>query len=202
MATSALDRENELQSPQAGAGSGRLLASALLASLGSFLFGFDTAVISGTTASLRTAFELNNNTLGFTVSSALFGTMLGALLAGRPADWWGRRRMLAVLAWLFLVSSVGCAAAWDWQALLFFRWLGGVAVGAASVVCPVYITEIAPAHRRGVLVAVSQLNIVLGVLLSYFSNYLVALLVGADQKWLSTEGFLNKVDDNLQKAMA
>jgi sugar porter (SP) family MFS transporter len=180
MATSALDHENELPNPQAGTGSGRLLASALLASLGSFLFGFDTAVISGTTASLRTAFGLNDNSLGFTVSSALFGTMAGALLAGRPADWWGRRRMLALLAGLFLVSSVGCAAAWNWYALLFFRWLGGVAVGAASVVCPVYITEIAPARRRGVLVAVSQLNIVLGVLLSYLSNYLVARLAGAD----------------------
>jgi MFS family permease len=180
MATTALDREHELQNPRAGTGSGRLLASALLASLGSFLFGFDTAVISGTTASLRTAFGLNDNSLGFTVSSALFGTMAGALLAGRPADWWGRRRMLVLLAGLFLVSSVGCAAAWNWYALLAFRWLGGVAVGAASVVCPVYITEIAPAHRRGVLVAVSQLNIVVGVLLSYLSNYLVARLVGAD----------------------
>jgi len=180
MATTALDRESELQNPPAGTGSGRLLASALLASLGSFLFGFDTAVISGTTASLRTAFGLNDNWLGFTVSSALFGTMAGALLAGRPADWWGRRRMLVLLAGLFLVSSVGCAAAWNWYALLAFRWLGGVAVGAASVVCPVYITEIAPARRRGVLVAVSQLNIVLGVLLSYLSNYLVARWVAAD----------------------
>ncbi|MGO8675726.1 MAG: sugar porter family MFS transporter [Limisphaerales bacterium] len=180
MAASTLDRPNELQSPEAATRGGRLLASALLASLGSFLFGFDTAVISGTTASLRAVFELNDNTLGLTVSSALFGTMAGALVAGRPADWWGRRRVLALLAGLFLVSSVGCAGAWDWYALLFFRWLGGVAVGAASVVCPVYITEIAPAHRRGVLVAVSQLNIVLGVLLSYFSNYLVALAVGAD----------------------
>ena len=180
MATSALHRENELQHPQAGTGSSRLLTSALLASLGSLLFGFDTAVISGATASLRTAFQLNDNMLGFTVSSALFGTMAGALLAGRPADWWGRRRMLALLAGLFLVSSAGCAGAWNWYALLAFRWLGGVAVGAASVVCPVYITEIAPAHRRGVLVAVSQLNIVIGVLLSYLSNYLVARLVGAD----------------------
>jgi sugar porter (SP) family MFS transporter len=180
MAISALEPENELQSPEAGKGSGRLLASALLASLGSLLFGFDTAVISGTTDSLRAAFNLNNNTVGFTVSSALFGTMAGALLAGRPADWWGRRRMLALLAGLFLLSSVGCAGAWNWYALLAFRWLGGVAVGAASVVCPVYITEIAPASRRGVLVAVSQLNIVIGVLLSYLSNYLVALAVGAD----------------------
>jgi MFS transporter, SP family, xylose:H+ symportor len=157
-----------------------LLASAILASLGSFLFGFDTAVISGTTDSLRAVFLLTDNGLGFTVSSALLGTMAGALLVGRPADWWGRRKMLALLAGLFLVSSIGCAGAWNWYALLFFRWLGGVAVGAASVACPVYITEIAPAKRRGVLVAVSQLNIVIGVLLSYFSNYLVARVIGAE----------------------
>jgi sugar porter (SP) family MFS transporter len=106
--------------------------------------------------------------------------MLGALLVGRSADWWGRRRMLLVLAMLFLASAIGCAAAWNWYALLVFRWLGGVAVGAASVVCPVHITEIAPAKQRGLLVAVSQLNIVIGVLTSYLSNYLVARAIGAE----------------------
>jgi sugar porter (SP) family MFS transporter len=175
-----LVRMNRSQSDSVTAGSGTLVASAILASLGSFLFGFDTAVISGTTDSLRKVFQLSDNGLGFTVSSALLGTMAGSLLVGRPTDWWGRRKMLGLLAGLFLVSSVGCAGAWNWYALLFFRWLGGVAVGAASVACPVYITEIAPAKRRGVLVAVSQLNIVIGVLLSYFSNYLVARFIGAE----------------------
>jgi len=171
----------QLRQPQKQSkGTGILLSSAVLASLGSFLFGFDTAVISGTTESLRAAFQLSANGLGFTVSSALFGTMAGALLAARPADWWGRRKVLWLLAALFLVASIGCAGAWNWYALLFFRGLGGVAVGTASVVCPVYITEIAPPKRRGVLVAVSQLNIVIGVLASYFSNYLVARLVGAE----------------------
>jgi SP family xylose:H+ symportor-like MFS transporter len=165
--------------PSSG-GAGLLMISATVAALGSFLFGFDTAVISGTTESLRAAFKLTDSTLGFTVSSALLGTMFGALLVGRPADWWGRRRVLSLLAVLFLVSAVGCAGAWNWYALIFFRWLGGVAVGAASVVCPMYITEIAPAKRRGVLVAVSQLNIVLGILLAYLSNYVVARWVGAD----------------------
>jgi MFS transporter, SP family, xylose:H+ symportor len=162
-------------------GGGKLLLSAIVAALGSFLFGFDTAVISGTTESLRAVFHLDAHWLGFTVSSALFGTMVGALFAGRPADWWGRRKMLAVLAVLFVVASLGCALAWNWTALVFFRWLGGVAVGAASVVCPVYITEIAPPARRGLLVAVSQLNIVFGMLFAYFSNYLVAQVIGADQ---------------------
>ena len=161
-------------------GGGILVISAIVAALGSFLFGFDTAVISGTTGALQQVFDLNNNLLGFTVSSALIGAMVGALLVGRPADWWGRRPVLTLLAVLFVVSAVGCALAWNLYALLFFRWLGGVAVGGASVVCPMYITEIAPAKRRGLLVAVSQLNIVLGILGAYFSNYLVARIVGAD----------------------
>ncbi|HEY5913422.1 MAG TPA: MFS transporter, partial [Verrucomicrobiae bacterium] len=164
----------------AGGGKGVLVLSAVVAALGSLLFGFDTAVISGTTESLEQVFSLSKFLLGFTVSSALIGTMVGSLLAGRPADWWGRRPVLAVLAVLFLVSAAGCAFAWNWYALLFFRWLGGVAVGGASVVCPMYITEIAPARRRGILVAVSQLNIVLGILMAYFSNYLVARVIGAD----------------------
>jgi SP family xylose:H+ symportor-like MFS transporter len=162
-------------------GSGLLVLSAIVAALGSFLFGFDTAVISGATESLRQVFALNSNLLGFTVSSALIGTMVGSLSAGRPADWLGRRPVLAVLALLFLISALGCAGAWNWFAFLFFRWLGGVAVGAASVVCPMYITEIAPAKRRGLLVAVSQLNIVVGILMAYLSNFLVAHWLGADQ---------------------
>ncbi len=157
-----------------------MLLSAVVAALGSLLFGFDTAVISGATEALRGAYALNENLLGFTVSSALIGTMVGALSAGRPADWWGRRPVLTLLAVLFLISAVGCAWAWNWYALLFFRFLGGVAVGAASVVCPMYITEIAPAKRRGFLVGVSQLNIVVGILLAYLSNYLVAHFVGAE----------------------
>jgi sugar porter (SP) family MFS transporter len=156
-----------------------LLLSATVASLGSLLFGFDTAVISGTTDTLRAVFGLDDNMLGFTVTTALIGTMAGSLLAGRPADWWGRRRVLRLLAVAFLAAAAGCAGAWNWTALVAFRVIGGVAVGAASVICPMYITEIAPARRRGVLVAVTQLNIVVGILLAYLSNYLVVRAVGA-----------------------
>jgi sugar porter (SP) family MFS transporter len=106
--------------------------------------------------------------------------MVGALGAGRPADWWGRKRLLSILAVFFLVSAAGCALAWNWYALVCFRFLGGVAIGAASVVCPMYISEIAPARRRGFLVCVSQLNIVGGILLAYASNYLIAHFLGAD----------------------
>jgi len=157
-----------------------LMTSAIVAALGSFLFGFDTAVISGTTEALRDLYSLSDSMKGFTVSSALFGTLFGALLVGRPSDWWGRRPVLTVLAVFYLVSAVGCAFAWNWHALLLFRWIGGIAVGGASVVSPVYITEIAPARRRGLLVAVSQLNIVVGILAAYFSNYLVAYLIGPE----------------------
>ncbi len=152
----------------------------MVAALGSLLFGFDTAVISGITEALRQVYALTDSSLGFTVSSALFGTMVGALGAARPADRWGRRPVLSLLAVLFLASAAGCAGAWSWYALVGFRFLGGVAVGAASVVCPMYITEIAPARRRGLLVCVSQLNIVLGILLAYLSNYLIAHFLGAD----------------------
>lgn len=157
-----------------------LLTSSIIAALGSFLFGFDTAVISGTTEALRELYSLSDNLLGFTVASALIGTLFGAVLVSRPSDWWGRRPVLTVLAVFYLISAVGCAFAWNWWSLLFFRWIGGIAVGGASVVSPVYITEIAPARRRGLLVAVSQLNIVVGILAAYFSNYLVAHLLGAD----------------------
>lgn len=161
-------------------GGGLLVLSAVVAALGSFLFGFDTVVVSGTNELLQEVFKLSKFLLGFTVSSALIGTMVGSLVAGRPADWWGRRPVLTILAVLFLVSAVGCALAWNWYALLAFRCLGGVAVGAASVVCPMYITEIAPPQRRGLLVAVSQLNIVAGILVAYLSNYVVAKVLGAD----------------------
>jgi len=157
-----------------------LMTSAIIAALGSFLFGFDTAVISGTTEALRDLYSLSESMKGFTVSSALIGTLFGAVLVSRPSDWWGRRPVLTVLALLYIVSAVGCAFAWSWYSLLLFRWIGGIAVGGASVVSPVYITEIAPARRRGVLVAVSQLNIVVGILAAYLSNYLVAYALGAE----------------------
>jgi len=169
--------QNQAGENRAGA---LLMTSAIIAALGSFLFGFDTAVISGTTEALRAEYSLNENLLGFTVSSALIGTLFGALLVGRPSDWWGRRPVLTVLAVLYVVSAVGCAFAWNWWSLLLFRWIGGIAVGGASVVSPVYITEIAPARRRGLLVAVSQLNIVVGILAAYFSNYLVAYVMGPE----------------------
>ena len=160
-----------------------LLATAIIASLGGLLFGFDTAVIAGTTKSLTHAFELTPATLGITVSSALWGTVVGAAFSGALGDRYGRRRCLQALALLYLLSSLGCVFAWDWSALLVFRVLSGLAIGSSSVLSPTYIAEIAPAQHRGRLVGMFQFNIVLGILLAYLSNYCVGLFSFGASEW-------------------
>jgi sugar porter (SP) family MFS transporter len=163
-----------------------LLRSAVVAGLGGLLFGFDTAVISGTTEWLRREFILNDFMLGFTVASALIGTIIGSIAVGKPADSVGRRGVLYVLAVLFIVSSIGCGMAWTWGMFIAFRFIGGLAVGGASVVSPLYIAEISPAAYRGRLVAITQLNIVVGILLAYLSNYIIGSLhIGANEcRWM------------------
>ena len=163
-----------------------LLLSAIVAALGGLLFGFDTAVISGTTDWLKTQFALTDFTLGFTVASALIGTIVGSITVGRPADALGRRGILFLLAILYFCSALGCALAWGWWSFMAFRLLGGLAVGGASVVSPMYIAEISPARLRGRLVAITQFNIVLGILLAYLSNYLIGKLnLGASEyRWM------------------
>jgi SP family xylose:H+ symportor-like MFS transporter len=160
-----------------------LLRSSIVAALAGLLFGFDTAVISGTTESLTRVFGLTKATLGFTVASALIGTILGAIIAGKPADRYGRRAVLFVIAILYFVSALGSAVPWDWYSFLFFRFIGGIGVGAASVVAPLYVAEISPAPVRGRLVALVQFNIVLGILLAFFSNYLVGISFKEDVAW-------------------
>jgi sugar porter (SP) family MFS transporter len=150
-----------------------LILSAIVAALGGLLFGFDTAVISGTTGWLESVFELSSFWLGFTVASALIGTIIGAIMVGRPADKYGRRNILFTVAVLYFVSALGSALAWNWYSFLFFRFIGGLGVGGASVVSPMYIAEISPAKYRGRLVAITQFNIVLGILLAFFSNYII-----------------------------
>ena len=155
----------------------------LVAALGGLLFGFDTAVISGTTDALRAKFSLSDNLLGFTVAIALIGTIIGSIGAGRPADAIGRRGALAVLGAIYCVSSLGCAFSWDWWSFLAFRFLGGLAVGGASVVSPLYISEISPATYRGRMVAITQFNVVFGILLAYLSNYLIGGLHLGEHEW-------------------
>ncbi|HYA23651.1 MAG TPA: sugar porter family MFS transporter [Terriglobales bacterium] len=145
-----------------------------VAALGGLLFGFDTAVISGTTSTLTQTYQLSPALLGVTVASALWGTILGAMLAGLPGERFGRRDSLRVMAILYLISGLGCAAAWNWYALVVFRVIGGLGIGGSSVLGPMYIAEISPAKLRGRLVGFFQFNIVFGILLAYFSNYLIA----------------------------
>jgi sugar porter (SP) family MFS transporter len=160
-----------------------LLRSVVVASLGGLLFGFDTAVISGTTRALSEAYQLSPNTLGFSVSAALWGTIFGAMLAGIPGERFGRRDSLRVLAILYLISALGCALAWNWYSLLFFRFIGGLGIGGSSVLAPMYIAEIAPSQWRGRMVGFFQFNVVLGILVAYLSNYLVGLLHFGAQEW-------------------
>ena len=154
-----------------------------MAALGGLLFGFDTAVISGTTDALQTVYNLSNAWLGFTVASALIGTIIGSISVGWPTDKIGRRNMLVCMGVLYLVSAVGSALAWDWYSFLIFRFIGGLGVGGASVLSPIYIAEIAPAKNRGRLVMLAQFNIVLGILLAYISNYFVTLFNFGDTEW-------------------
>jgi MFS transporter, SP family, arabinose:H+ symporter len=150
-----------------------LLKSTVVGALGGLLFGFDTAVISGAIATLVPTFSLTTRQLGITVASALVGAVVGAMFSGYPGERWGRRDGLRLMACLYLVSAVGCAFAWSWQTLLFFRFIGGLGIGGSSVLGPMYIAELAPARLRGRLVAVFQINIVIGALLAYFSNYVL-----------------------------
>src|SRR6266851_390103 len=161
-----------------------LLKSAVVAALGGLLFGFDTIVISGTTHSLREVYHLSEGWLGFTVASALCGTVLGSMTAGIPGDRYGRRDSLRIMAILYLLTALGCAFAWNWYALLFFRFLGGLAIGGSSVLGPMYIAEIAPASWRGRLVGIFQFNVVSGILLAYLSNFFVgAQHLPIEEEW-------------------
>lgn len=150
-----------------------VLFLSLTAALGGFLFGFDTAVISGAERDIQRLWNLDDWSHGMAVAIALYGTVFGALFGGIPADKFGRRNSLIWIGVFYFVSAVGSALANDVNSFMFYRFLGGLGVGASSVVAPMYISEIAPAKRRGQLVALYQFNIVFGILMAYFSNYLI-----------------------------
>ena len=152
-----------------------LIRAAIVASLGGLLFGFDTAVISGTTSSIKSLFQLSEWSMGFVVSSALIGTILGTLISSKPGDIWGRRDSLKILGVLFIISALGCAVAWDFWSLCIFRFIGGIGIGGSSVLGPMYIAEISPAKLRGRLVILFQFNVCLGILVAYSSNALIEL---------------------------
>jgi MFS transporter, SP family, arabinose:H+ symporter len=151
-----------------------LLNATVGGALGGLLFGFDTAVISGTLPSLTATFHFTPWTKGVTVFIALLGTIVGAMSAGVVGQRIGSRETLRLLAAFYLFSSLGCAAAWNWHSLVLFRFVAGLAIGGSSVLAPVYIAELSPAQWRGRLVGAFQINIVAGILIAYLSNYVIA----------------------------
>src|ERR1035441_3411579 len=160
-----------------------LLRSTIVAALGGLLFGFDTVVISGATSTLSEVYHLTPMLLGFTVASALLGTVLGSMFAAAPSDRYGRRQCLQALAGLYVITALGCALAWNWYAFVWFRFVGGLAIGGSSVIGPMYIAEIAPAAKRGRLVGLFQFNIVAGILIAYLSNYAIGTLGFGAEEW-------------------
>jgi len=162
---------------------GYLLKSTIVAALGGLLFGFDTAVISGTTGALRLTYGLTPQLMGITVASAIWGTVIGAIFASIPGERIGRRDSLRIMAILYLISGIGCALAWNWDSLIAFRIIGGLGIGGSSVLGPMYIAEVAPANLRGRLVGLFQFNVVFGILVAYFSNYVIGLLHLGTEDW-------------------
>jgi len=160
-----------------------VIKSTAVGALGGLLFGFDTAVISGTTHALTQVYHLSPALLGVTVSSALVGTVVGAAGAGIPGQRFGRRDSLRAMAVFYIISALGCAFAWNWPALIFFRFIGGVGIGGSSVLGPMYIAEIAPTAWRGRLVGFFQVNIVVGILLAYVSNFVIATMHFGEHEW-------------------
>lgn len=162
---------------------GTLLRTVLVAALGGSLLGFDTAVIAGSIRSLITTFELSPAELGFTVSAALWGTVVGAMAGGALGRRFGGRTSLLILATCYLVSALGCAFSQSWVSLLLFRFIGGLGMGGSSVIAPVHIAEVAPPAWRGRLVGAFQINVIGGILLAYFSNYLIGLFELGAPEW-------------------
>ena len=165
--------------------SNKLILWSLTVALSGFLFGLDTAVISGAEQTIQKLWNLDNITHGLAVSMALYGTVIGAMFGGLFADKLGRKKSLFWIGALFLVSALGSALAQNVYIFMVFRLLGGLCIGASSVVSPLYISEIAPAAKRGLLVALFQFNIVFGILIAYVSNYLLQSTNGPDAwRWM------------------
>lgn len=145
---------------------------ALITAMGGFLFGFETAVISGAEKTIQKLWELSPFWQGFTVASSLIGTVIGSIIVGGPVQKYGRKNTLLTIAILYLISAIGCSYTSQWIPFIIFRFLGGIAVGASSVVGPMYISEISPASMRGRLAGSFQTNIVFGILVAFITNYI------------------------------
>lgn len=163
----------------------KLLLWSIVVALGGFLFGFDTAVISGAEQDIKRIWQLSDILHGMAIAMALYGTVIGAFFGGIPATKFGRKKTLLWIGIFYLVSAIGSALAPEVYSFMLFRLLGGLAIGASSVVAPMYITEIAPSKNRGKLVATFQFNIVFGIVIAYLSNYLLQGVGGEDSwRWM------------------
>jgi len=160
-----------------------LMKATLTGALGGLLFGFDTVVIAGAIQALAQLYSLSPQQTGFTVGIGLVGTVVGALGGGSIGQRLGGREALRVTAVLYVISAIGCGLAWSWPAFLVFRLIGGLGIGASSVLGPVYIAELAPAKWRGRLVGIFQFNVVFGILVAYISNYGIRLLNLGAAEW-------------------
>ena len=161
-----------------------LLTITLVTALGGLLFGFDISVISGTIPFLQEVFNLTETMKGWVVSSALIGCIIGASFAGRLGDKFGRKKILLVTSILFAVSAIGSGVANSIPTFVMYRILGGLAVGGASVLAPMYIAEVSPAHLRGRMVSINQLTIVFGISLAYYSNYFLLQIGENAWRWM------------------
>jgi sugar porter (SP) family MFS transporter len=165
-----------------------LLQCTIASALGGLLFGYDTVIINGAMLDLVRHFELTPAIQGWTVSSALVGCIIGTIIIGKPGDIFGAQRLLQLLAVLFFISAVGCGLAPTIDVFILFRFIGGLAIGGASVLCPVYISEISPPKHRGLLASTFQLAIVSGILLSLISNYLLLNIGENNWRWMLFSG--------------
>jgi sugar porter (SP) family MFS transporter len=170
-----------------------LIQCTIASALGGLLFGYDTVIINGAMLDLVRYFNLTPAIQGWTVSSALVGCILGTILIGKPGDIFGAQRLLQLLAVLFFISSAGCGLAPTIDIFIIFRFIGGLAIGGASVLCPVYISEISPPKHRGLLASTFQLAIVSGILLSLISNYLLLNIGENNWRWMLFSGTLPAV---------
>ncbi|MGK2862215.1 MAG: sugar porter family MFS transporter [Chitinophagaceae bacterium] len=162
----------------------KLVFWSIVVALGGFLFGIDVAVISGAEQEIQRLWDLSDALHGQAIASALYGTIIGALFGGIPAEKYGRKNTLIVIGILYLLSAIGSALSPEVISFMLFRFVGGLGVGASSVVAPMYISEIAPAKNRGKLVATFQFNIVFGILIAYFSNYLLSNIGTDAWRWM------------------